>query len=397
MHKSYIVSFLLVLSIVTNNYSSFGKLTAKDVVANDVVHIISDTLCGEDFLVIDGQRYDAANPTDTLLFPGAGVNGCDSLVYINLLFKPHVEVIDNRSFCEFENVLIGNRTFNAQFPSGEVLLTNEFGCDSLIIVDLSFDPLEIEYEITNCPGQQMSDFTLLALNGTEPPVGLGFVNSGAGSATAYFVTELPYTVSVFAGMNQVTVSNANCAWLDVIDIPAPPSPVVDIVSNSLGDGLYELSVSTPLSFSSIEWIGEATFSCSGCLETSAQVFDDQVVELILIDPDGCVTQRSVELSFISSDPFQLYIPNIISLSAPSNSVFFIQSFEDHLMGSLEIYDAWGNLVFADYDFMTNDKALGWNGTYQNRWVGQGVYTYCLKYFKGNGDEEVECGSLTMIK
>jgi len=49
--------------------------------------IISDTLCQDGFLVVNGRRYDRENRSGLEILPGASSTGCDSLVYISLSFR----------------------------------------------------------------------------------------------------------------------------------------------------------------------------------------------------------------------------------------------------------------------------------------------------------------------
>ncbi len=49
--------------------------------------ILSDSLCPDAFLMINGQRYDRDRPTGDEILQGVSANGCDSLVHINLLFR----------------------------------------------------------------------------------------------------------------------------------------------------------------------------------------------------------------------------------------------------------------------------------------------------------------------
>lgn len=49
--------------------------------------IITDTLCPDGFLTINGHRYDRDNRSGLEILPGAASSGCDSLVYLSLSFR----------------------------------------------------------------------------------------------------------------------------------------------------------------------------------------------------------------------------------------------------------------------------------------------------------------------
>ncbi|MCB0529367.1 MAG: gliding motility-associated C-terminal domain-containing protein [Saprospiraceae bacterium] len=49
--------------------------------------ILKDTLCPDEVLVINGHRYDRNNRTGLEILPGAASTGCDSLLYLELVFR----------------------------------------------------------------------------------------------------------------------------------------------------------------------------------------------------------------------------------------------------------------------------------------------------------------------
>jgi hypothetical protein len=48
---------------------------------------LTDTLCPDAFLTLNGHRYDRDNRSGLEILPGAASNGCDSLVYVSLSFR----------------------------------------------------------------------------------------------------------------------------------------------------------------------------------------------------------------------------------------------------------------------------------------------------------------------
>lgn len=49
--------------------------------------IISDTLCPDGFMMVNGHRYDSDNRAGLEILPAAATSGCDSLVYLSLSFR----------------------------------------------------------------------------------------------------------------------------------------------------------------------------------------------------------------------------------------------------------------------------------------------------------------------
>lgn len=59
--------------------------------------------------------------------------------------------------------------------------------------------------------------------------------------------------------------------------------------------------------------------------------------------------------------------------------------------SFEIYDRWGNRVFA-----TNDPFMRWDGTYKNSKVNAGVFLYKVQFIC-KGEELSQSGSITILR
>ena len=93
----------------------------------------------------------------------------------------------------------------------------------------------------------------------------------------------------------------------------------------------------------------------------------------------------------------IFIPTAISTGLNENDVFFLQSEDEFMISQLNIYDRWGNLVFANENFMTNDSVQGWDGRINNTNAEQGVYVYQLEYEDPILGTQVLAGSLTIIK
>lgn len=54
------------------------------------VHEIRRTLCTGDAVIVNNKLYDERNPRDSVLLPGAATGGCDSLIVIDLSFHPPI-------------------------------------------------------------------------------------------------------------------------------------------------------------------------------------------------------------------------------------------------------------------------------------------------------------------
>jgi len=114
-------------------------------------------------IVVNGTTYDETNPTGTETFPGPG--GCDSTVTINLIFNLSSTGNETYSGCQGDgySVVVGGTVYNEANPTGTETLTNIFGCDSIVDIDLSFAPNSTGSETySGCQGDGYS----VVVNGT---------------------------------------------------------------------------------------------------------------------------------------------------------------------------------------------------------------------------------------
>ncbi len=99
---------------------------------------IDDLLCFEGTMEINSTIYDIDNPSDTIILTNA--NGCDSTIMINLSFRPEALLVINDQLCFGEEVEINGTTYDIDNPSDTLTLTNANGCDSTIRIHLDFFP-----------------------------------------------------------------------------------------------------------------------------------------------------------------------------------------------------------------------------------------------------------------
>ena len=94
---------------------------------------LETTLCMGDSVLFLNRHwqesfYDSLQTTD----------GCDSIIDINITFLRQDTMVFDGQRCEGFSIDVDGTIFDQSNASGEVLLTNSLGCDSLVIVDLTF-------------------------------------------------------------------------------------------------------------------------------------------------------------------------------------------------------------------------------------------------------------------
>ena len=101
---------------------------------------IMETVCAGDSVEINGSYYTEGTYSDTIF--GGAVNGCDSILQITVTsLPPDIQTITYEG-CEGDgySVVVNSVTYNESNPTGQEVLDGSDGCDSIINIDLVFNP-----------------------------------------------------------------------------------------------------------------------------------------------------------------------------------------------------------------------------------------------------------------
>ena len=126
-------------STVTINLTVLAALTGT----------VTNTICNEGSVVVNGTTYDAGNSSGTEVFTNIGPNNCDSTVTINLnVLAPLIGSVTN-TICDGDSIVINGTTYNSSNPSGTEVITNigPNNCDSTVTVNLTVN--SIDNTVTN--------------------------------------------------------------------------------------------------------------------------------------------------------------------------------------------------------------------------------------------------------
>jgi hypothetical protein len=138
---------------------------------------------------VNGVTYDESNPTGTEILTNAA--GCDSTVSINLVFSPSSTGEETYLGCEGDgySVDVNGVTYDESNPTGTEILTNAAGCDSIVSINLVYEPL---YNYCGTAFAQSTDSSTCFLDD-------GFDRWGW---TNYFAEEGTYTMDLYLGAAQ---------------------------------------------------------------------------------------------------------------------------------------------------------------------------------------------------
>jgi gliding motility-associated-like protein len=278
-----------------------------------------------------------------------------------------------------------------------VTITDANGCQTESSVSIT-EPEEfsIGFEVAqpDCFGHNQGSITVMQTGGVLP--------------IRYSIDGINFQSSpIFNGLNSgtytVTAIDANdCDVQEIIWINVPLDIHVDLGIDRIilpGDTtLLEAIVNVPFdSLSTITWSGLLNPNCPTCLTQPVAPIITTAYSISVMSDSGC--SDSDTITVLVNQNSGIFIPNIFSPNGDGfNDVLLINGetgIEE--IEAMEIYDRWGNLVFAAKNFQVGDPAQAWDGKRDGVEMNPGVFAYRMMVrFKGGG-VEVRNGDITIVR
>ena len=299
----------------------------------------------------------------------------------------------NLEFCADTTLMIGSGTYGPNNTMGVETFINGAGCDSIVNIQLRFDIPAAE--LSSCLDIDGSELTLDNLSGLSLPAMLSI-----NGATPIEITSLPLDLGFFnAGNLDYEIVDINgCMLIETLTVTADPEIGVTIVPLLLSENTFDLSFDSNVAVEQVAWTPVDLVDCVDCNQTMLSINSDQEVTLTVTTPDGCIYTDNLllESSATPDSTIKVFLPNALFTLDDNQDTFFPQSAEPFMVDALNIYDRWGELVFTNENFLSNDSANGWNPDI-GFVVEQGVYVYVLEYTDPVLGVILETNSLTVIR
>ncbi len=251
----------------------------------------------------------------------------------------------------------------------------------------------------SCFGENDGAISVTSVTGGLPPY-LYSLNGSTYGSTSSFQPLAP-------GVYEVSVIDASgCEASVTIDITQPQELNVELVAIIEGGGniirlgdtteLQALVSLPPDSLDNISWHPAELVSCDTCLNTFVSP-TGQTTFTITVESNGCVDSDDLTLYVKKDRP--VYVPNAFSPNGDGlNDVFVIYAGKQvKSIKSFLIFDRWGETVWKYYDFLPNDIAYGWDGTFRNNVLNTGVFTWFAEIEFVDGEVELYEGDVTILK
>jgi gliding motility-associated-like protein len=336
-----------------------------------VISNFSEDFCSSYFIDINGTTYDQNNPSGIELFSNQAVNGCDSIVIIDLTFNAeNIDSSYNVSTCDDSfTVTIGTSTFDVMNTSGTVeLISNDpSACDTIIEVNLLFGELFVDYTELDggCTATQTGTVIIESSTGDAP-----YNILYNGNNTIAFA--LPINLDLPVGTGEISITDdSGCESLIPYELFPGGGEAFDI---SLNQGQITVSGGD---IDSIVWSPSTGLSCTDCIDPIADPDVTTNYNATIFFDDSCSVDLQIEIEIIDDTPDYIF-PSVFSPNEDNINDNFIITITKGAIGipqNMTIYDRWSNKVFtgSGIDLTT----IGWNGMYKNKNVAPGVYVYVM--------------------
>lgn len=382
---------------ILENQSSNGcdSTIIINIEIDDAFSLIEGTYCPDFSIDVNGEIFDQNNPLGQVFIQQVN-SPCDSVVFVNLSFYEIQEGLIEDSTCEGASITINGNTYDENNPTGSFVSQTANGCDSVTQVNITFLPSEAEVSID----QPTCD---------DPSVTLVFESANFGGNYYYFNNDgvpinidIPGSISVdTSGAYDITVGSDEGCEVDlsfiIDDIDEVNVTLPNNVEIEAGE-LYEISIDLPLG-STILWTPSTGLSCNDCPNPTASPTETITYQYVITTPDLCEHIGSITIQ-VREREIDFFTPNIFSPNGDGvNEVFFLSS-SDEVLYDLMIFDRWGNRIFNGEKLPSNSAEDGWNGSFNEKKVGTGVFLYQIEVFDPidlNQSIEVITGTITVIR
>lgn len=403
---------------ISNSVGCDSIITVDLVVTDTVKLFFAETICNGDTVVVrDTEYFDAGDYTIEIM----DNFGCDTVitVTIDVLSETYSEI--NASICEGETYdLNGSSTDVAGVYQS--ILTNAVGCDSIVTVNLSvLENTMSTQQAEICEGDtyEYYDISTMEAGSYETTIpnaaGCDSVITVELTVNPLLRREVAYTlcdgdVLTVYGLNatateiiEVRQSNATgCDSLITIDLVVnTPEDLLELgedIDMDLGETIDIIPEFIASDLENLEWYDEnGNYLGNQTTLTNYKPLVDTRVYLSGTDSNGCSVVDDILVRVTLN--VKVYFPNIFSPNDDGSNDEFIFKFNEAVIAVEEvlIFDRWGEHIYTTRSNTVSEGFMGWDGTFNGQDVNSGVYVYLVKLNIIDGSTRSYSGDITVVR
>ena len=253
------------------------------VFTNAAVNNINSTLCPGGSISVGATVFNQANPSGSVTFTGGSVSGCDSIVNVSLSFYPSAVNNLNQTLCFGQSITVGSTVFTQANPSGTVVLpgTTIHGCDSTVNVNLAFTNAAVNNINSNlCPGGSIS-VGATVFNQANPSGSVTFTGGSVSGCDSIVNVSLSFYPSSVNNLNQTLCFGQSLTVGSTVFTQANPSGTVLLPGATIHGCDSIVNVNLVFTNAAVNNIS-STLCPGGSISVGATVFNQA-------NPSGSVT------------------------------------------------------------------------------------------------------------
>jgi gliding motility-associated-like protein len=274
------------------------------------------------------------------------------------------------------------------------MLQNQYGCDSLILTNTNFVPLQLNFELDSitCFNLDNGHFKIVNSSDFSKPLEL-FLND-------HSLGDQNQITNLGPGTYRIYVKDQKGCITDSVEFTfTNPDELIIDLGNDLEvkkGSRVTLNLQSNKQLNSITWIPSNLSNCKNCPELEFNANHEHWIYAQVIDIRGCTQSDSLFIRLKKKE--NVYAPNTFTPNGDNiNDYFYIIGNETSTVETMLIYDRWGNLVFEIHDLPVNQPTKGWDGSFQSQKMNPGVFVFYAKV-RLSDDELVELkGDVTLIR
>lgn len=266
----------------------------------------------------------------------------------------------------------------------------------------------LEIELTE-PDSLRGDVLFVDPDCYDPNSGIIEVTSVSGGTSPYnFVLNdsYPSSNSVFTDLKEgeytVSIFDRNDCFSDTTgDLRAPIIAEVTAFNDTsifLGDTarLWVLS-DIDLNKNNTVWTPKSRIECDTCIQTTVIPARSGYFVVSVTSSDNCVSSDSIYIEVTPRG--RIYVPSAFTPNSDQlNSTFYVHGgSEIKRIKSFLILNRWGEIIFKSEDTAPHNPELGWDGTYKNKQVPQGVYVWVAEVEYIDDRQFTYKGTVTLLR
>ena len=280
----------------------------------------------------------------------------------------------------------------------ELLLSDARGCEGLFTYQIN-EPPPLKAPVVECDSL-FTDYLALTATGGIAPYAYRY------SPTDEWLTNTYWANGMQAGeWYPLTIRDASgCElainWLMPATYPDGMAWLPEILEEPLGitTPLIWESYVPPSLLSGLRWQPANQLSCEDCLDPLLTAIDEQTISLRITDYFGC--SQNFTTALVVDDRIDAYIPNAFSPNGDNQNdlwSIFGNPYQIESIAEIRIFDRWGNYIFQATNWPINSDAHGWDGTWRDELLDNGIYVYVIRFRLVNGQERTLGGDVLLLR